>query len=84
MKIITTRKANKIHPEYGKVLQVTFYIFNLKFWTENNPVEVDHPEEKFKYDYDLEEMTGYAEWREKMKLMRLSDEEFTQIINTRF
>ena len=34
--------------------------------------------------HDLEEMRNIVEWREKMKLHRLSDEEFYLILNTRF
>ena len=34
--------------------------------------------------HDLEEMRKMIEWREKMKLRRLSDEEFDLILNTRF
>ena len=34
--------------------------------------------------HDLEEMGKMIEWREKMKLRRLSDEEFDLILNTRF
>ena len=34
--------------------------------------------------HDIEEMRNMVEWREKMKLHRLSDEEFDLILNTRF
>ena len=34
--------------------------------------------------HDAEEMRKMAEWRERMKLRRLSDEEFDLILNTRF
>ena len=34
--------------------------------------------------HDAEEMRKMIEWREKMKLRRLSDEEFDLILNTRF
>ena len=34
--------------------------------------------------HDTEEMRKMIEWREKMKLLRLSDEEFDLILNTRF
>ena len=34
--------------------------------------------------HDAEEMRNMVEWREKMKLHRLSDEEFDLILNTRF
>lgn len=34
--------------------------------------------------HDTEEMRKMIEWREKMKLRRLSDEEFYLILNTRF
>ena len=35
-------------------------------------------------NHDTEEMRNMVEWREKMKLRRLSDEEFDLILNTRF
>ena len=34
--------------------------------------------------HDTEEMRKMIEWREKIKLHRLSDEEFDLILNTRF
>ena len=34
--------------------------------------------------HDTDEMRKMIEWREKMKLRRLSDEEFDLILNTRF
>ena len=34
--------------------------------------------------HDAEEMRNMVEWREKMKLHGLSDEEFDLILNTRF
>ena len=34
--------------------------------------------------HDAEEMGKMVEWRERMKLNRLSDEEFDLILNTRF
>ena len=34
--------------------------------------------------HDTDEMRKMVEWREKMKLRRLSDEEFDLILNTRF
>ena len=34
--------------------------------------------------HDTEEMRKMIEWREEMKLHRLSDEEFDLILNTRF
>ena len=34
--------------------------------------------------HDTEEMRKMIEWRERMKLRRLSDEEFYLILNTRF
>ena len=34
--------------------------------------------------HDTEEMRKMIEWRERMKLRRLSDEEFDFILNTRF
>ena len=34
--------------------------------------------------HDTEEMRKMIEWRDKMKLRRLSDEEFDLILNTRF
>ena len=51
-----------------------------------NPDNVLELEKKaFKeYLHDTEEMRKMIEWREKMKLHRLSDEEFDLILNTRF
>ena len=34
--------------------------------------------------HDTEEMRKMIEWRDRMKLQRLSDEEFDLILNTRF
>ena len=84
MKIITTQTKKVFSPEYGWINQITFFIFGFKFWTENHLFEIEKEPEAPKYSYDLEEMTGYQEWRQKMHLMRLEDDEFMQIINTRF
>ena len=36
------------------------------------------------YLHDADEMRNMIEWRDRMKLHRLSDEEFDLILNTRF
>lgn len=47
--------------------------------------KINIPEKAFKEClHDLEEMRKMIEWRENMKLRRLSDEEFDLILNTRF
>lgn len=84
MKLFTRKTAVKFSQEFGKINQVTYYFLGVKFWTENYLIEIEPIKEEPKYSYDIEEMTGYMEWRQKMHLMRLEDEEFMQIINTRF
>lgn len=84
MKIITKKSAKKFSPEYGWVNQISFFVFGFKFCTENHFIEIISEPKEEKYSYDVEEMTGYQEWREKMHLMRLEDDVFIQILNTRF
>lgn len=84
MKIITTKTAKKFNPEYGWVEQVKFFIFGFYFWTEIHAIEILPQVTEPQHLADLEEMAMYQEWRAKMKTMRLSDDEFLQIINTRF
>lgn len=84
MKLFTRKTAVKFSQEFGKINQVTYYFLGVKFWTENYLIEIEPIKEEPKYSYDIKEMTGYMEWRQKMHLMRLEDEEFMQIINTRF
>lgn len=80
---ILTKKTKKVHsPEYGWLEQVKYYVFGFCIMTENNPIN-PFPEGE-KTAHDIEEMAMYQEWREKMKLMRLEDDEFIQILNTRF
>ena len=84
MKLFTRKTAVKFSPEFGKINQVTFYFFGLKFWTENYLIEIEPIKEEPKYSYDIEEMTGYMEWRQKMHLMQLDDDTFSQILHSRF
>ena len=77
----------KVHTNHGWCEEVKYYLFGIRglcFLTELNhePLIQEHeikPSEKM----DLEEITGYCEWRERMYLMRLSNDEFDMIINNR-
>lgn len=81
MKILTQRKKKVFSPDYGWLEQVKYYVFGFCVMTENNPIEAFTEERTV---HDLEDMAMYQEWREKMKLMRLEDDDFVQILNTRF
>lgn len=78
MKLITTKRRLRFIAEYGRIEEITFYLFGVKFWTENHiaPIEDD---EQVRRNFDLEEMTGYEDWRRRMNLMRLTDEQFNRI-----
>lgn len=84
MKILTTKKAMKFHPEFGRVEQITYHLFGVKILTENFLPEAEPQQPEIKNDPDLEEMTGYIEWRAKMKVMSLTNEQYTNVANTRF
>ena len=84
MKLFTRKTAVKLSPEFGKINQVTYYFLGLRFWSENYLIEIEEKPEELKYSYDIEEMTGYMEWRQKMHLMRLDDDKFSQILHSRF
>ena len=56
MKLITLKKANKIHPDYGKVEEVKFHFLGFHFWTEINPIPEE--EQPIKMNYELQEITG--------------------------
>ena len=84
MKLFTRKTAVKFSPEFGKINQVAYYFLGVKFWTENYLIEIEEKPEELKYSYDIEEMTGYMEWRQKMHLMRLDDDTFSQILHSRF
>ena len=84
MKLFTRKTAVKFSQEFGKINQVTYYFLGVKFWTENYLIEIEEKPEELKYSYDIEEMTGYMEWRQKMHLMRLDDDTFSQILHSRF
>lgn len=73
--------------EYGFAYQTTFYLFGrrgLGVVIGYDPIEAPAQQAERIYNADLEDMTGYNEWRAENKLMRLSDEEFDLIMNTRF
>ena len=84
MKLFTRKTAVKFSPEFGKINQVSYYFLGLIFWTENYLIEIEPIKEEPKYSCDIEEMTGYMEWRQKMHLMRLDDDTFSQILHSRF
>ena len=86
MKKITQKKSKKYNPDFGWINQISFFIFGFKFWTENHLIEISEPDEAEEKEniHNLEEMAMYAEWREKLGLMRLNDDDFVQILNSRF
>lgn len=72
-----TKKTSKIRgSNLGLIVEEKYYLFGLCVSTENsfyfNKIERDK--------MDLEEITGYEKWRADMKLMRLSDEQFDNLI----
>ena len=78
----------KFHSEqHGWCEEVKCYLFGrrgLCFWTLVNYLpRIQEHSVKRGDRADIEEMTGYCEWRERMKLMRLNNEEFDLILNNR-
>ena len=72
--------------EYGLVEQSKYYLFGkrgLCFMVVNNAIEVEPHHPTIQERIDLEEITGYEQWRREMKLMRLTDEQFDLLINQR-
>lgn len=83
-KLITTKETKKFSNEYGWLRVITYYFLNVRFWSEHYLLFEPKQEEKPIKRHEIAEMEDYQDWREKMHLMRLSDDEFMQIINSRF
>lgn len=86
MKIFTTTEKVVFTANREKLLQINFFLFGWKFWTENHfyPTEYKTDEELRKESHDLEEMAMYLLWREKNKLGAIDDEKFDKILTNKF
>ena len=83
MKII----SNNVFTPNGwvRVDRLVVRVFGKEITLHTTVEKIIIPDKAFKEClHDLEEMRKMVEWREKMKLRRLSDEEFDLILNTRF
>lgn len=83
MKALTTTSRKVYHSEFGWLKQIKFFLFGFHFLTENHPIQ-EQIEEAIGNVYDLEDMAVYIEWRKKMKLMRLSNQEYEKVLTTKF
>lgn len=70
---------------WARVDRLVIRVFGKEITLSTTVEKIHIPDNAFKDClHDLEEMRKMIEWREKMKLRRLSDEEFDLILNTRF
>lgn len=68
-----------------KVDRLVVMVFGKEITLRSRVEKIIIPEKAFtECLHDLEEMRKMIEWRERMKLRRLSDDEFYLILNTRF
>ena len=68
-----------------RVDRLVVRVFGKEITLRTTVEKINIPDNAFKEClHDTEEMRKMIEWREKMKLHRLSDEEFDLILNTRF
>lgn len=89
MKLYKIRRRKVTLKEYGRCEQVRVYPLGLKrlgFAIAHFPIEVPKQEMKLEETvrHNIKEAEEYEMWRKKMKLMRLDDEQFDMILNTRF
>ena len=83
MKII----SNNVFTPSGwvRVERLVVRVFGKEITLRTMVEKIHIPDKAFKEClHDTEEMRKMVEWRERMKLHRLSDEEFDLILNTRF
>ncbi len=68
-----------------RVERLVVRVFGKEITLRTTVEKIHIPDNAFKEClHDTEEMRNMVEWRERMKLHRLSDEEFDLILNTRF
>ena len=68
-----------------RVYRLVVRVFGKEITLRTTVEKIHIPDNAFKEClHDTDEMRKMIEWREKMKLHRLSDEEFDLILNTRF
>ena len=70
--------------EFGMVERVRLFIFGILVWTEYHAIEAKVQHEEKNHRANISEMEGYLEWRERLKMGNVSDEDFINILNTRF
>lgn len=79
--------SNNVFTQNGwvRVDRLVVRVFGKEITLSTTVEKIHIPDNAFKEClHDTEEMRKMIEWREKMKLRRLSDEEFDLILNTRF
>ena len=79
--------SNNVFTQNGwvRVDRLVVRVFGKEITLRTTVEKIHIPDNAFKEClHDTEEMRKMIEWREKMKLHRLSDEEFDLILNTRF
>lgn len=79
--------SNNVFTQNGwvRVDRLVVMVFGKEITLRTTVEKIIIPDNAFKEClHDADEMRKMIEWREKMKLHRLSDEEFDLILNTRF
>ena len=79
--------SNNVFTQNGwvRVDRLVVRVFGKEITLRTTAEKIHIPDNAFKEClHDTEEMRKMIEWRERMKLRRLSDEEFDLILNTRF
>ena len=81
-----TISNNVLTPDgWVRVDRLVLRFFGKEITLRTTVEKIHIPDKAFKEClHDAEEMGKMIEWRERMKLHRLSDEEFDLILNTRF
>lgn len=84
MKIRKTIRDKVTLKEFGRVERIRVLVLGILIWTEYHAIEAKVQHEERNHRANLAEMDDYLEWREKLKMGNVSDEDFINILNTRF
>ena len=84
MKLIKIKKDTVTLVEYGKVNRVRLFFLGVLIWTEHHAIEAKVQHEEKYQRANISEMEDYLEWRQRLKMGNISDEDFINILNSRF
>ena len=79
MKLLTKKSKFRFMPDYGRIEEISFYLFKFKLWTENHLAPQE--DEPIKYDFETEQITGFNKWNKDYNNIPLSNDQFDKFQN---